>query len=187
MKKKIIGLVGILSIFIGCGNNPQPEMKCQIDGATAPSWICKNVDNNSTIYAVGSAEKSPLGFNFQKTEALSNGRDELSRKIKLKVKNMTKNFMSSTGIGNAQTAEKVFTDVSKQVSYNTITGSSLEKIWLSPKKTLFILVGVKRNLIASSAKKAVKTSLHNDQALWQKFLAQKADKQLDEEVKKDFK
>jgi len=139
------------------------------------------------IFAVGSAEKSPLGISFQKTEAVAAARDALARQISVKVKNMFKQFQATTGIGDAQTAEKATQNVSKQIAAQTLAGSKVIKTWISPKGTMFVLVGMPDpNAVKQAVKQAVKTTLHNDQALWQEFKAKKADEELEAAVDKEF-
>jgi len=184
-----LGLLGLA----GCANNQpkvqQPSVEqCSVDGKVAPSWVCDGgAMMEGGIFAVGSAEKSPLGLSFQRTEATAAARDALSRQIKVKVKNMFKQFQATTGIGDAQTADKATQNVSKQVSQSTLSGSKVMKVWISPKGTMYVLVGMPDpKAVQDEVKNAVKTSLHNDKALWQKFLAQKADKELDAAVAKEF-
>ena len=182
-----LGLVGLMA---GCANNqPKPNIDaCQMDGTTAPSWVCDGgAMMEGGLFAVGSAEPSPLGISFQRTEATAAARDALARQIKIKVKNMFKQFQATTGIGDAQTADKATQNVSKQVAAATLSGSKVIKTWHSPKGTFYVLVGMPNpKAVKQEVKKAVKTSLHNDKALWQKFLAQKADKELDAAVEKEF-
>jgi len=183
--------IGIAGFMAGCNNN-QPQKpnieQCQIEGAKAPSWVC---DGGATmeggLFGVGSSEKTPLGISFQRTEAAAAARDALSRQIKTKVENMFKQFQATTGIGNDQTAEKATQNVSKQVSKATLSGSKIMKTWVSPKGTLFVLVGMPDSkTVANQVKKAVKTTFHNDEALWQEFKAKQADKELDAAVAKEF-
>jgi len=189
--KKVLATTALAFSLIGLTGcvNSQPDVEaCMVDGKQAPSWVC---DGGTTmeggLFAVGSAEKSPLGPSFQRTEAAAAARDALSRQISLKVKNMFKQFQATTGIGDAQTAEKATQNVSKQVSATTLAGSKVMKVWISPKGTMYALVGMPDpKAVQEQVKQATKTSLKNDQALWQKFLAQKADKDLDAAVDKEF-
>ena len=172
----------------GCMNSQPNFEQCKIDGAEAPSWVC---DGGATmeggLFAVGSAEPNPIGRSFQRTEATAAARDALARQISIKVKNMFKQFQATTGIGDAQTADKATQNVSKQVASQTLAGSKVIKTWVSPKGTMYVLVGMPDpKAVQQTVKNAVKTSLKNDQALWQKFLAQKADKELDAAVDKEF-
>jgi len=188
MKKLILStaiLVGLIGLS-GCGSKqPQPKTpQCTFDGVKAPEWVCNEASdkNDGYLYAVASAEKSPLGLNFQKEEAVANARNALAQQISIKVKNMFKKFEATTGVGKDQTAEKAVENVSKQVANQTLRNSKIVSIWKSPKGTLFVLVGMPKNSIKTN----IKTSLKSEKALWQKFLAQKADKELDKEIDKEF-
>jgi len=193
--KKILFSSAIIAamMFTGCGTSnksislPKKAMQCQIEGANAPLWVCSGGENmTGGVFAVASAQKTPLGINFQRQEAMAAARDEIARQISLKVKNMFKSYMSSTGVGNAQTAERVATSVSKQLSYQVLQGSKLLKTWISPKGTMFVLVGMKKS-IKKALKEATKTTFKNNQALWQEFKAKKAQEELDAEINKEFK
>jgi len=190
--KKILATTALAFSLIGltgCVGNAQPNVEqCSIDGTQAPQWVC---DGGATmeggIFAVGSAEKNPIGRSFQRQEATAAARDALSRQISIKVKNMFKQFQATTGIGDAQTAEKATQNVSKQISAQTLQGTKVMKTWFSPTGAMYVLVGMPDpQAVQQEVKKAVKTSLRNDNALWQKFLAQKADKELEEAVNKEF-
>ena len=187
MKKQLIAIsFGVAIILTGCGNKPTTPT-CQIDGANAPNWVCDGgVNMKGGIFAVGSAEKSPLGFNFQREEAMTAARDEIAREISLKVKNMIKTYMSSTGTSDNQTAERVVTSVSKQLASQVLRGSKLLKTWISPKGTMYVLVGIKGD-IKEMTKQAVRTTFKNDEALWQEFKSKKAQEELDAAIDKEFK
>jgi len=162
--------------------------ECQMDGATAPHWVCdEGSDLEGGIAAVGSAPKNPLGRSFQKTEATAAARDALARQISVKVKNLFKQFQATTGIGDEQTAEKATSNVSKQVASQTLSGSKVKTKWISPTGTMYVLVVLPdASQVKQAVKQATKTSYKNNKALWQKFLAQKADKELDAAVDKEF-
>jgi len=190
--KKVLATTALAFSLIGltgCMNNSQPDVNaCMMDGAKAPSWVC---DGGATmeggLFAVGSAEPNPLGRSFQITEATAAARDALARQIKIKVKNMFKQFQATTGIGDAQTAEKATQNVSKQVAQATLSGSKRMKTWVSPKGTLYVLVGMPDpKAVQQQVKQAVKTTFKNDQALWQEFKAKKADEALEAAVDKEF-
>ena len=190
MKKIFFSSVIITAIFTGCGNNSPliPKIsQCEIDNAKAPAWVCNGgADMKGGIFAVGSVSKSPLGVGFQREEAMAAARDEIAREINLKVKNMFKSYLSSTGAGDNQTAERVATFVSKQLAMQILRGSKLVDTWISPKGTMYVLVGMKGD-IKNFIKKALNTTFKNDEALWQEFKAKKAQQQLDFEIDKEFK
>ena len=183
--KKLIGLIGLgIILFSGCSskNKITQQSICHIDGTVAPEWICVGNNQKDMITGIGSAESSPLGFSFQRTEAVSAARDEIAREISLKVKNIFKRFESSTGIQKDKTMEKVVENVSKQLSYETLRNSKILKLWKSPKGVMYVLVGMPKNEIVEK----IKTSFHNQKALYQKSLAKKAWENLDKEINKEF-
>ena len=182
--KKIIGIIGIsLLFFSGCANKEiQKVNSCQIDGANAPEWICNGGNVKGMITGVGSAEITPLGFSFQKTEAIAAARDEIARKISIKVKNIFKRFEATTGVKKDLTVEKAVENVSKQLSNETLRNSKLLKLWKSPNGTLYVLVGMPKDEVKNS----IKASIESKKALYQKFLAKKAWENLDKEIDKEF-
>jgi len=191
MKKRALLLIAGL-IMAGCAKHPKPQEnpgaskvtgKCIIQNADAPEWVCSGGNIKGYITAVGSAKPTPLGFSFQRNEAMQIARDEIARQLQLKVKNMVKNYMSTTG-ANAQTAEKVTQYVSKQLTDKTLIGSKQLNIWVAPDKTLFVLVGLP--LDANKVKQVIHSSLNNKDALWQQNQADKAQKELDQAIDKEF-
>ncbi len=153
----------------------------------APGWVFNPQVEGATLAAVGSAKIGKAGLSFARTEALSNARDELARMIEIRVKNMVKNFMQVTGIGDEETVDRVSVQVSKQVAYQTIRGSKQVAMWRSPCGELFVLVAVDPGTVKEFIKTQLETSLRNEKALWQMYQAKKAWKELDEEIDKEFK
>jgi ribosomal protein S20 len=191
-----IALLGLASCG---GNQPQAQSvndapqidpnQCSRDGALAPTWICSPYLEGG-LTAVGSADKSPLGEGHQRVEAESQARDSLARQLNTKVKNMFKNFSQSTGVGESQSIEKVTTNVSKQVAKIDLSGAIPRDSWQNPKTgTLYVRVVLNpaaTKMVAEQVKETVKTSMRNDEALYQQFVAKKAQAELDAEIDKEF-
>jgi ribosomal protein S20 len=188
--KKILATTALAFTLVGltgCGNTQPNFEQCSIDGTQAPQWVCDEGAMEGGLVAVGSAEKNPIGRGFQRQEAVAAARDALARQIGIKVKNMFKQFQATTGVGDAQTAEKATQNVSKQIASQTLNGSKVLKTWVSPKGIMYVLVGMPDpNAVKQAVKQVAKTTLHNDQALWQEFKAKKADAELDAAVDKEF-
>jgi hypothetical protein len=126
---------------------------------------------------------------MQRTEAMASARDALARQISVKVSNLFKSFKSTTGSGDAATFDKATSDVSKQLASQTLSGSrQVGQSWTNPKTgELFIMVGISNEPVKKKIEEAVKTSFKNDKAMYQKFLASKADGELDKELEKASK
>lgn len=183
--KKVVYLIGVGIIFFsGCAtkNELQKQQVCQINNVDAPNWVCTGGNIKGMITGVGSASSSPLGFNFQRTEAISAARDEIARQISIRVKNIFKRYEANTGTGKNVVSEKAVENVSKQLAYETLRNSKLLKLWKSPDGTIYVLVGMPKNEIVNN----IKTSLEDKRAFYQQYLAKKAWKNLDKEIDKEF-
>ncbi|WP_265823108.1 LPP20 family lipoprotein [Geovibrio ferrireducens] len=186
MKRIILAVMFVALVTVGCGGKSAEAPKV-IDPCFngAPAWVL-SPELEGGLAASGSAKVGPAGMQFAKTEAMASGRDELARIISLKVQNMVKNFTQVTGVGDAQTVDKVSSQVSKQVANETLNGSRQKNIWQSPCGDLWILVVLDPAVVKEQAKQAVQSSYKNDQALWQQFQAKKAYEELDKEIAKEF-
>jgi hypothetical protein len=190
--KKILSYLGYLALLItltsACASSPSKIDNEQLkdEFANAPGWVLSpNVEGG--LGAVGSAKIGKAGMQFAKTEAMANGRDEIARQMSVKVKNLVKNFTQVIGVGDAQTVDKVSSQVSKQVTDQVLTGSKQKDTWISPSKELYVMVVVDPSIVKSAIQNSVETSYKNDQALWQQFQAQKGHEELDKEIEKEFK
>ncbi|MEA3384378.1 MAG: LPP20 family lipoprotein [Campylobacterota bacterium] len=173
------------TIFTGCiGGAGQPAKdfsKCYKQGEEVPKWVCKPRMEGALV-AVGTGEAGAL----QEDEAMADGRDKLASQLSIKVSNLMKKFVATTGTGKDQTTDKAMSKVSKQLASETLVGTKKYDMYETSKGTLFILVGMPTNQgdLNKKIDSAVKTSFKNDQAMYQKFLASKASGELDAELEK---
>ncbi len=189
MKKVLYSIVVFAvssMVLFGCATPREKEANAlQGELADAPKWVLDPTMEGG-LSAVGSAKIGKAGMQFSKTKAMANGRDELARIMSIKVKNMVKNFTQSTGIGDDETVDTVSSQVSKQVTNQTLTGSRQKDLWISPGQELFVLVVLDPATVAEAVKESVQTSYKNEKALWQQFQAKKAHEELDKEIEKEF-
>lgn len=190
-----LGLAAAGLLLVGCSSNKTApvEEEQQADtfathceytpGVRAPEWYC-NPEMNGGIAALGEAKPNAAGDNnFQRTEAMANGRDALARQLEVKVSNMFKNFTATTGEGVDATYDKATENVSRQVAQQTLSGSKQINRWVAPDGTLVLLIGLAES---SPVIDSIKSSMKNEKALWQKFQAQKAQEELDKYLEKEF-
>jgi len=183
------------TVFTGCGQAPAPKVtkaveevadfRCRQDGVLAPKWTC-NPYAEGSIAAVGIAKMNAGNDkSFQRSEAMADGRDALASQISTKVSNLFKSYKGTTGSGSASTFDKASSKVSKQLASQTLNGSKSIAVWSNPTtKELYLLVAISNEPVKKSMDKAIKTSFKNDNAMYQKFLAAKADGNLDTELEK---
>ena len=98
---------------------------------------------------------------------------------------MVKDFTQTTGIGDAQTVDKVSANVSRQLANQTLTGSKAKETWISSEcNELFILVVADAPAMEEDIKAQITSSYRNEQALWQEIQAKNALKEMDEQIEK---
>jgi hypothetical protein len=183
------------TIFTGCGSNapatpkvkkaPEGDFRCRQDGVLAPKWTC-NPYAEGSIAAVGIAKMNAGNDkSMQRSEAMADGRDALASQISTKVSNLFKSYKGTTGAGKNSTFDKATSKVSKQLANQTLNGSRAIDAWTNPStKELYLLVVVGNDNIKNGMNNAIKTSFKNDNAMYQKFLAAKANGELDKELEK---
>lgn len=193
MKKnllKIVSVALIATVLVGCSAKLSPEeqaeadFRCKQNGQLAPKWTC-NPYLEGSIVALGVAPRNAGNdYGMQRTEAMAGARDELARQLSVKVSNLFKSFKATTGSNGDSTFDKANSDVSKQLASETLQGTRPVETWQGNDGTLYLLVGLNTSAVKQEMDKAVKTSFKNDQAMYQKFLAAKADGELDAELEK---
>lgn len=175
----------VAATFIGCSNStavkPAEEtFHCKQENVLAPKWTCVPMVDGA--YAgVGIAPKSGAGMGYMRRMALANGRSDLAQQIQSQVKDKVETFTRSTGNGSQETVDKVGTAVSKQVANVALRGSKGVDVWQAPSGTLYMLVTVPEASVNGAVKNAVKSSMNNDNALWQQFQSKQALENLEKE------
>jgi len=176
-----------VTAFTGCAGTAQPEVEAAYvdpEFKGAPKWVTMPYVEGY-IAEIGSAQKNAGNDRgFQREEAMANARDNLAKQISSKVSNMFKKFSSSTGSGDSATFDKSSESVSKQIASETLSGTKQKDAWISRSGTLYILMVIDTKSVTDMMEKATKTSFKNDKALYQKFLASKAQGSLDKELEK---
>lgn len=161
---------------------PEDDFKCRIDGSLAPEWACGNAPADGALTAVGTAPLSKLGQGFSRREAMANGRSNLAQQIETLVKDKVETFTRSTGVAEGEVADKVSTQVSKQVAKVGLQGSKQIKYWQNPStQDIYVLMSVDESAVNQEIVRSVKSSFKNDDALWQQFQSKQALESLEAE------
>ncbi len=175
----LVALAGLLSFSItGCSKEvkvgeERSDFECKQENVKAPTWTCIPSAGNS--YAgVGIAEKSAAGMDHMRRVALANGRSDLAQQIQSQVKDKITIYTGTTGVGGGETVDRAIETVTKQVAKVDLVGSKSIDFWTAPSGAIFMLVTVSQNSANEQIRNNIKTSLKNDQALWQQFKAKNA-------------
>lgn len=187
MKKTTVTVAFVAAMMIGfggCSSKDEvvtPDAECSIEGVDAPAWVCGGNTLEGHYVAVGAAPLSNLGQSFSRREAMANARSNLAQQIQTEVKDKVSVFARSTGVGGSEVADKVSTQVSKQVARVTLGGSKQLKYWQAPSDEIYLLVGVPIDQVNKEVQNQVRSSYQNDNALWQQFQEKNAMEELEKE------
>ena len=163
----------------GTGSAVQNEL------AGAPDWVLGNSNGDGKICGTGSAAgtRNP---SLARTAAMGRGRTEIARTLSVKVKSMLKDYQATTtggkDFGKAANDEQHIEDVSKQITNNSISGSELEKTWISKTGTLYVLMCVDLNKFKDLVNQMQQLDEKTRQAIVER--ADKAFNELDKETSK---
>ena len=179
-------LASLVAIAItGCGEKPKPEFeeadfRCKQENVLAPKWTCVPMADDA--YAgLGIALKSKAGQAMMRRVAVANGRSDLAQQIKTLVKDKITIYTGTTGVGADETVDQATEAVTKQVAKVDLVGSKAVESWSAPSGALYMLVTVSKKTANKQIRENIKTSLNNDQALWQQFKAKNALEGLEKE------
>ena len=177
------------TLLVACSSTTtpvqEPVAECVFadgSGKEAPLWVCGTPVEGYPLSAVGYADKSAAGPNFMKQMASTAARVELAQIMQVQVQNMIKQYTETTGVGDSETVDQVNSSVTKQITKESLVGSRIIRQLPTPSGGIVTLVGLNADSVGQVAEQALKTSMNNDRALWQKFQAEKSFDELAEEI-----
>lgn len=181
------GAIAVSLLLVSCSSDEVKEeaADCVFPDATsasAPGWVCDQPVEGIEVSAVGVAAKSAAGHSFMKNMAATDARVQLAQSMKVHVQNMVKQYAETTGAADSETVDKVNTSVTKQITDESLVGTKIYKTRVSPNGALYVLLGMDASMAAKATENALKTSMGNDQALWQQFKAEKGQNELAESI-----
>jgi hypothetical protein len=185
-RRNIISLSAI-ALLTACSSNPTQSTSV----GDIPSWVL-NPQVEDGI-AVAECVVFSGNMSIDRQEAMANARASLAQRIETKVSVLDKTYKEKvTGMGSSASSGSTFSSVSKQVTQQTLNGTTPLKtdiIKIQEKDNYCILVGIGQastkelfdSLVAQS-----KRPMDDEQKalLFDAFKSQKAAEQLDEELKK---
>ena len=180
MNRLITGLTtGVVALgMVACAGNAVNPMVADCvfpdTAIAAPGWVCDEPVPGLDVQAVGIAEKSSAGISFMKDMAAADARGRLAEQTKVRVSKMVKKYLGTTGVADTETVDAAASSTLKTIASQDLVGSKVYKSRTGPNGRLFVLLGLDAAAAERIVQKAAKTSMKNDQALWQQFMAQKS-------------
>lgn len=195
MKK--LALISVVSslLLTACGSEPtkpepekapQPVADCVFPNTdkAAPGWVCDEPVPGIEISAVGIAESSQAGISYMKDVATASARGRLAEQMKIQVSKMVKQYLGTTGVGKTETVDAAASSTLRTVTNEQLVGSKIYKSRTGPNGKLYVLVGIDSANTQKIVENAVKTSMNNDQALWQQFKSKQSFDEMANEISK---
>ena len=186
---KLLTGVALISTLAACGGKKDAVVAIECSHKDAPSipapaWICDRVHAGYEASAVGFSEKLAAGPSLTETIATTQARVKLAKEIGVQVNNMVKAHIENTGTGDAQTVDRVYTSVTKEITGERLVGAKVIKVTQSPKGGTYVLMGMNISAVKQAGQRALKSSMNNNAALWQQFKAKKSQDELAAEILK---
>ncbi len=198
MKKISLAIVATLILGACTSSQTAPQQSINNNGAYAaqsqnmlgnlPTWAL-NPYVEGAESAVGMVKVGASGTGNARNKAIARARVELANQMEVKVQAMTKDYLNVVGQGDNEIVESAFSQVSKQVSRQTLTGSRQIDMFMTPDKELYVLVAVPNEVVKEAVKDAMDNSidkLKSEEKLYQEFKADQAQKELEAVMEKEF-
>ena len=194
MKRLLISLtlVALTIGLVACGGKKAtkqaemvPDCVFPDTNTPAPGWICDEPVPGLDVQAVGVSEKSKAGISFMKDMAAADARGRLAEQMRVRVQKMVKKYLGTTGVADTETVDAAASSTLKTITNEELVGSKVYKTRTGPNGRLFVLLGLDANSTQKIAEKAAKTSMNNDKALWQQFLAKKSYDEMAADIAKE--
>lgn len=173
--------VSLAAMLAACGGGnvkPEPEAvaECIFPGTTtaAPGWICDEPVPGVEISAVGVSEPSRAGISFMRDRASADARGRLAEQVQVTAQKMVKSYLGTTGVGNDETVDAAASSTLRTVANQELHGSKIYRSLQAPDGRYYVLMGIDRANAEKIVEQSVRTSMRNDQAMWQQFQAQKS-------------
>ena len=174
--------------FSACSNGPEPDtldldedFKCTQEGASAPEWVCGNVEHEAMQIAIGKALKSKIGRSFTLNEATADGVAKIKRASHTYVRKKIRMFarMMDPEIGHV--AEDSIETIAKEISLAEKNDYKQIREWENPANgDLFVLVAIENRWLDAQIKERLLAIYEADSSQWKKFHGVEGEKKLDE-------
>jgi hypothetical protein len=165
-------------------NQPVEKSWCTFDdGKTeAPEFFCTGQIENFAVTGRGSAPKSDAGMNYMMQQASLAARVELAQNVRTQVSNMVKNYLGTTGVAKSETIDAAASSTSLSITDESLMGSRIVRRIVGPEGEVYVWVAIDEENLVATSQNAIRTSMANDEAAWQKFQAEKSHDEMAQKI-----
>ncbi|PJC86190.1 hypothetical protein CSW98_11520 [Vibrio sp. HA2012] len=153
------------------------------DGKTeAPEFFCTGAIDNFVVTGRGSAPKSDAGMNYMMQQATLAARVELAQNIRTQISNMVKNYLGTSGVASRETIDAAASSTSQSITDESLMGSRVVRRIIGPEGEVYVWVAIDEEHLVATTQNAIRTSMANDEAAWQKFQAEKSHEEMAQKI-----
>jgi hypothetical protein len=184
MKKLIFTTSALAIVLTGCVGNVKesnPVAAAPIEcpwpntNIAAPGWVCDIPLEGLELQGVASYNSGTGDVGFDRDQATSLARGDLASQLKTKVDRMIKNHMNVIGKGDNKAIDARANRTLREITSETVEGSKRYRHRTHPTTgASYVVVGFTDVQVKQAAKKAIRTSMNNNEALWQEFKAKQS-------------
>lgn len=187
---KVLAAATITVVLSACATQQSAPTSAPVAQTNIPDWVMSPVIENGIADTQCIAAKQGVGMNYLKSTATALARAELAKQIDVKVKAMDKTYQRMADTNDGTSVGASFESVSKQVTDKNLSGSraiQMGYVELPGSGQNFCVMmamspEVTQNLFKELVSEAGKNlSPQNEAVLYERFLAEKAAKELDAE------
>jgi hypothetical protein len=139
-----------ISTFYACGSEPADNFSANPEFAGAPKWVISGCTTffegkEDVLCGVGGVNGTK-NVNLQRTAAEGRSRTAIARALNVKIKSMLKDYQATVTGGKAFNEaaddEQYITDVAKQLTNISLSGTKTEDVWMSGTGNLYVLTSL---------------------------------------------
>jgi hypothetical protein len=182
----MLGAVTVMAVSLVAGCKSAPKVQSDKDLFGMMQEKANQITAAGGLAAVGLGESKSIALAIDK--AKTRGRTEMAHIIETKIDSLKKDFQEEVGQGKGAEFNELFSSASKHVAHQILSGTVPKDIKYESKEgiTRAVALMVQDPKVVADAFAAQQQT---QQAVYTRFRASQAFKELDEEVKKfeDFK
>lgn len=157
----------------------------QDGSAGAPSWSCNYLaaDENFALFSVGKSSTSKYDASLSRNKALADSQAELQRQLEAKVEKGFRAGSLSTGAfgSDNESLDTAVKQVLNNVLKGTLSNTRIIKQVPGPDGYTYVLAGISKQGLGDLVNRSVASSMGNQHAQYQMFIADRIQKEFDKE------
>jgi hypothetical protein len=178
---RVILTMALALLVAGCAGSKKMDSPKNVKPVKAPEWFMHPPEDNNQLLGVATATSQDLQTAIDK--AKQDGRVEIARQMDVRIAGLSKRFVEETGLNEDAELLGMFTQVSKSVVSDSLTGSRVTKQQLGKEGKIYrAYIMVEMPIGEANAKFVEK--IRAQERLYTRFRASEAFEELDQEVQK---